>query len=377
MIAIVLEDGLSNGMVRQMLFNQINLDISHIQIHKAGFNSYKIVKNYMPDYKSVESILKANPEVEAYSERVFANGIISSANNSSGVIIYGIEPDKEAKVSIIKKSIIQGRYLGGGIREIIISKKLAEKLGVELGEKVVAMSNTLKGDISSDAFRVVGIFETSSSDFDKMVVYINAKAEQEMLGIGDNFHEIAIITKDYNKVNSVKQELEKKLEKRYEVYTYRDMLPMLIYQMDIYKETMMILNIIIGLALIFGIINTMLMSVFERIRELGVLMAIGMKNSKIYLMILFESFILGIIGTFAGLICGLLLDIPLAHSGINLSLFSAGLDSFGIGAIIYPVLSPGNLLNAVIFIPFVAVIGALYPAYKAIKLEPVHAIHYV
>ena len=128
MIAIVLEDGLSNGMVRQMLFNQINLDISHIQIHKAGFNSYKIVKNYMPDYKSVESILKANPEVEAYSERVFANGIISSANNSSGVIIYGIEPDKEAKVSIIKKSIIQGRYLGGGIREIIISKKLAEKL---------------------------------------------------------------------------------------------------------------------------------------------------------------------------------------------------------------------------------------------------------
>ena len=88
--AIVLTDGLSNGMMRQMLFNQINLDISHIQIHKEGFNNNKIIKNYIPDYKHVDSLLNKNPEVKAYSKRVFATGILSSANNSSGVIIYGI-----------------------------------------------------------------------------------------------------------------------------------------------------------------------------------------------------------------------------------------------------------------------------------------------
>ncbi len=377
LIAIVLSDGLSNGMMRQMLFNQVNLDISHIQIHKAGFNSNKIVKNYVPDYKHVESVLNKDQEVEAYSKRVYATGIISSANNSSGVIIYGINPAAEAKVSVIKSSIINGRYLGNGRREIIIGKKLAEKLGVEVGDKIVAMANTIKGDIGSDAFRIVGIFRTSSSEFDKMTVYVNAGAEQEMLGIGDNYHEFAVITKDYNKVTSVKKSLEEQLGSGYEVYTYRNMLPMLIYQMELYKESMMILNVIIGLALIFGIINTMLMSVFERIREFGVLMAIGMKNSRLYLMIVFEAFILGVIGTFAGLICGLLLDIPLAHSGINLSIFSAGLESFGIGAIIYPVLSIGNLINSILFMPLVAVVGALYPAYKAIKLEPIYAINYV
>ena len=375
--AIVLTDGLSNGMMSQMLFNQINLDVSHLQIHKNGFDRNKIVKNFIPDYKHVESTLQTNPEVEAYSKRVFATGILSSASNSSGVIIYGINPDEESKVSIVKSSIINGKYLGSGKREIIIGKKLAEKLGVEVGDKIVAMSNTLKGDIGSDAFRIIGIFQTSSSGFDKMTVYVQALTEQEMLGIGDNYHEFAVIAKDYTKINLVKNNVETKLGSDYEVFTYRDLLPMLIYQMELYKESMMILNVIIGLALIFGIINTMLMSVFERIREFGVLMAIGMKNSRLYLMIVFEAFILGIFGTFVGLICGLLLDIPLAHSGINLSIFATGLESFGVGAVIYPVLSIGNLINAVLFMPFVAVVGALYPAYKAIKLEPIYAINYV
>ena len=201
--AIVLTDGLSNGMMRQMLFNQINLDISHIQIHKSGFNNNKIVKNFIPDYKNVEFVLQKNPGVEAYSKRVFATGILSSANNSSGVTIYGIVPSEEAKVSIIKSSIIDGKYLGSGKREIIIGKKLADKLGVEVGDKVVAMANSSKGDIASDAFKIIGIFQTSNSEYDKMTVYVQAATEQDMLGIGDNYHEFAVITKDYNKVASI------------------------------------------------------------------------------------------------------------------------------------------------------------------------------
>ena len=376
-VAIVFSDGLSNGMMRQMLFNQINLNISHIQIHKEGFNNNKIVKNFIPDINKVQSVLEKDPSVKAFSKRVFASGILSSANNSSGVLIYGVIPSEESKVSVVKSSIVKGKYLGGGKREIIIGKKLAEKLGVGIGDKVVAMANTLSGDIGSEVFRVEGIFRTSSSDFDKMTVYIPAATEQEMLGLGNKYHEVAIITKDYNKVTEIKKNLASQLGSKYEILTYRDLLPMLIYQMDLYKESMMILNIIIGLALIFGIINTMLMSVFERIREFGVLMAIGMKNNRLYLMIVFEAFIIGVLGTLVGLGIGLLLDIPLAHSGIDLSMFSVGLESFGVGAIIYPVLSIGNIINTVIFMPFVAVAGALYPAYKAIKLEPIYAINYV
>ena len=377
LVAIIISDGLSNGMIGQMLFNQINLNISHIQIHKKGFNNNKVVKNYIPDYKKVEQVLKNDPSIKAYSKRVFVTGILSSANNSSGVMIYGIDPAEEENVSIVKNSIIEGSYLTNNKRDIIIGKKLAEKLEVEVGDKVVAMANTIKGNIGSEVFRIVGIFRTASSEFDKMAIYIPAATEQNMLNVGDKYYEFAVITKDYGNVDQVQKNLEAKLGSSYEVLSYKDLLPMLIYQIELYKETMWILNVIIGLALIFGIVNSMLMSVFERIREFGVLMSIGMKNSRIYSMIVTEAFIIGIVGTIAGLIIGLLLEIPLAHTGIDLSIFSTGLEAFGIGTVIYPVLSIGNIIMSLLFMPFVAVLGALYPAYKAIKLEPIYAIYYV
>jgi putative ABC transport system permease protein len=377
LVAIIISDGLSNGMIGQMLFNQINLNISHIQIHKRGFNGNKVVKNYITDYKQVDEVLKDDPFIKAYSKRVFVTGILSSANNSTGVMIYGIDPAEEAKVSIIKNSIIEGAYLTNNKRDIIIGKKLAEKLEVGIGDKVVAMANTLKGDIGSDVFRIVGIFRTASSEFDKTSIYIAAAAEQNMLNIGNKYYEYAIIINKYEDVDKVQKNLENKLGEDYEILSYRDLLPMLIYQIEIYKETMWILNLIIGLALIFGIINSMLMSVFERIREFGILMSIGMKNSKIYLMVVVEAFIIGIIGTIAGLVIGLLLEIPLTHTGIDLSIFSTGLEAFGIGTIIYPMLSAGNIILSSLFIPFIAILGALYPAYKAIKLEPIYAIYFL
>ncbi len=377
LVAIVLTDGLSNGMIGQMLFNQINLNIAHIQIHKKGFSNDKTVKNFIPDYNKVESVLNNNPSIKTYSRRVIVEGVLSSANNSSAVNIYGIHPDEEAHVSVIKRSIIEGAYPASGKREIAIGKKLADNLGVGIGDKVVAMTNTLNGDIGTDVFRVIGIFTTASSDFDKTVVYLPVRTVQEMLNFGDRYNEFAILTINYEKVAAVQKDLEKKLGNDYEVLTYRDLLPMLIYQIDLYKETFIILDLIIGLALIFGIINVMQMSVFERINEFGVLMSIGMRNSKLFGMIVIEGFIIGIIGTILGMAAGILVDIPLSHTGINLGFFSAGMESFGIGNIIYPVLSISNLINTVIFIPFIAAAGALYPAYRAIKLEPVYALNYV
>jgi len=377
LVAIIFSDGLSNGMISQMLYNQINLNISHIQIHKKGFNNNKVVKNYIKDYSEVETVLKNDQSIKAYSKRVFVTGILSSANNSSGVMIYGIDPKEEAKVSVVKSSIISGSYFTNSKRDIIIGKKLSEKLEVEVGDKVVAMANTLKGDIGSEVFRIVGIFKTASSEFDKMTIYIPASTEQEMLNIGDKYYEYAVITKNYDDVDRVQKNLREKLGNDYEVLSYKDLLPMLIYQVELYQETMWILNLIIGLALIFGIINSMLMSVFERIREFGVLMSIGMKNSRIYLMIVTEAFIIGIVGTIFGLLIGVLIEIPLTHTGIDLSIFSSGLEAFGIGTVIYPVLSIANIFMSSLFMPFVAILGALYPAYKAIKLEPIYAIYYV
>ncbi len=198
-----------------------------------------------------------------------------------------------------------------------------------------------------------------------------------MLQYGDRVSEFAVISTTPDKNRTIKRDLSNTLGTDYEVLTYQELLPLLVLQIDVYKESIFIFYAIIAIAMIFGIINTMLMSVFERIQEFGVLMAIGMKNSRVFAMVLIEAFILGAFGTIIGFIVGYLLYLPLSHSGVDLAMFSAGLEAFGAGTVIYPVLTLESILSALLVIPFISVIGAVYPAVKAIRLEPVEAIRYV
>ena len=376
-VAIIFLDGLMNGMLYQMLFNQVSSTIAHIEIHKNGFNDNKSVQNFIPDNEIIEKTIQEEPGVKYYSRRVISFGLLSSASNSSGVYIYGVNPPEEINVSSISNSIIEGNYLSGSDREIVIGQGLADKLDVSLGDKVVAMTNRDDGKIGSDLFRVTGIYKSFSSEFDKSYIYIPIQNAQTMMNIGDNIYEFALILNDYKNAQAVTNDLRSRLSYDYEVLSYRDILPLLIIQLDLYKQSAFIITFIVSLALIFGIINTMLMAVFERINEFGVLMSIGMSSSKIFLMIVWEAFILGVIGTIAGFVIAMLLHLIVSNTGINLSMFAASLDSFGLGATIYPQLLIENIINTLVTIPFISVLGAIYPAYKAIKLEPVYALRYV
>ena len=239
------------------------------------------------------------------------------------------------------------------------------------------MSNTTEGDVGSDLFRITGLFRTFSSEFDKTNVYIPLKSAQRLLGIGDNIYEFAIVANHYQNASLIASSISKQIGSKYEVFSYKDILPFLVLQIDMYGQLSFVITLIVSLALIFGIINTMLMAVFERVREFGVLMSIGMKNKKIFSMILLEALILGIFGTVIGTLSGLIIQLPLIHTGINLSLFAQSLNSLGVGAIIYPIISPENTFVTFITIPIVTVLGAIYPAVKAIRLQPVYALHYV
>lgn len=376
-VALIIMDALSIGMVKQMLENQIGSHVSHIQVHKSGFNDNKIIQNYLPNSNQVEEVLQNTDGIKYYSPRVLTFGLLSSATNSSGVYLVGINPEKEEEVTKIKRSIVDGDYLSGKEHEIVIGKKLAEKLGVELGDKVVAMASTLKGTVGSDVFRIVGLYQTYSSEFDKTTIYIPVDNAQRMLEMGEQITEFAMIVENIKMLDQIKASIKSKLDENYEVFTYRDLLPLLVMQIDLYKETIWIFYLIVGIAMIFGIINTMLMSVLERIQEFGVLMAIGLRNNKLFIMIILEAFLLGILGSVFGVIVGVIIYYPLSISGIDLSVFSEGLTAFGSGTIIYPVLTSMSVFNAVIIIPVVAVLGALYPAYRTVRLQPVTAIRHV
>ena len=377
-ISIFFLEGVTNAFLNQMLYNQISLSTSHIQIHKKGFIDNKTIQNYIPSQDVVESVLNAQSGIDSYSKRGVTFGLLSSAENSSGIYLFGIKNEMESKVSKIKSSVTSGEYLSGETGEMLIGKKLADKLNVQIGDKVVAMANELDGSIGSDVFRIKGIFETENSEFDRSNIFINLSQFESMLSLDNKVHEFAIILDNPQNANLIRDQIITKLNNSsYEVQTYEQLLPLLILQIELSKEATIVFNLIIGLALIFGIINSMLMSVFERINELGILLAIGMKTTKLFTMILLESFLLGCLGTVVGSSIGGVIIVLLNKSGLNLSLFAESLNSYGIGAILYPTVNITQVSSVLIMIPLISIIGAVYPAYKAIKLQPVEAIRYV
>jgi len=375
--ATILTDTLSMGMIFQIFDNQIGSHIGHLQIHRKGFHDNMVVQNFIPDAGAVDRALDGEPSISAYSRRVVLFGLLSSANTSSGISIIGIEPDREERITKIRASIVSGRYLTGSPNEIVVGHNLADKLGVGLGDKVVALSSTLDGHVGSDVFRIVGVFETFSSEFDKVYVYIPLEGAQRLVGLGERISEFAILTSDRKTVGLAQDALRRILGDSFEVLSFIDLIPLILVQIDMYQQSMIVFYAIIGIALILGIVNTMLMSVFERIQEFGVLMAVGLSNGKIFLMIILEALYLGLIGTAAGFVVGYLIYLPLASYGIDLSAFSEGLKSFGTGTVIYPVLTTTGIINALFLIPLMTVVGALYPAFKAIRLQPITAIRYV
>ena len=373
----MVSDGLSIGMIRQMLENQIGSHVSHIQIHATGFHANPVIQTSIADVSRVENALRGTAGVRTWSRRVNTFGLLSSAHSSSGGLIIGVEHDREATVTSIRSSLMEGRYLDGSPHEAVIGRRMAEKLGVGLGDKIVAMASTPNGDVGSDLFRVVGIYQTVSSEFDKVHMFAELAGTQTMLDLDVRVLEYAVTVENLDQVEQVKQRLQQTLGAEFEVLSYRDLLPMLVYMVDMYGQMMLVLYVVIGLAMIFGIINAMLMSVFERIQEFGVLMAVGMKNSMVFRMVMSEALLLSAIGTAAGLCVGILAVLTLGAVGIDLGMFTEGLHSFGVGAVIYPRLTGSSILSVIVVIPLTAMLGALYPALKATRLQPVTAIRYV
>ncbi len=373
-IAMFLTDAISIGMMQQMLTNQIGADAGYIQIHQKGYHRDPALKNSITDTAPVRAALARDSSAYVVSERLRTFGLVSSAYNSAGVSIVGIIPREEKRVTTVHEYVVKGTYLTANPGDIIISTATAEKLKVGLGDKVVIMASRVGGSVGSEACRVVGLFETFDSGFDQTHVYIPIQTERQMLDAPGRVSEFVVNPLDPKQTDAVAERLRSELPAGFEVMTYKQMLPLLVMQIQLYNQTIYIFYAIIAFALIFGIVNTMLMAVMERTHEFGVDMAIGMSHKRIFTMILTEAFYLGAIGTVVGLAISFGIYIPLSHSGWNLAMFSESLKSIGVGTTIYPVIHASSLINTAIIIPLAAVVGAIYPALRAIKLQPVEAI---
>jgi putative ABC transport system permease protein len=370
----LLSGALMMGMGESIVNTAIDRNLSHIQIHNKNYLMEKELTNFIPNAQDVMSQVQNMNGVKAVSGRTLIEGMASSPTSGYGVKIVGIKPDAAKKVTNINKKIIEGSYFGTDYRnQMVIGQKLAKRLNLKLHSKIVLSFQGLDGSIVYIACRIVGIYKTESALFDEMNVFVEQTDLFRVLNTKPIIHEIAIRAVSSKAMLVIDQALKSRFP-NLAVQNWKEIAPEIAFLSLTMENFTYLFVAIILFALLFGITNTMLMSVVDRIRELGVLIAVGMKKAKVAMMILLETIFLSITGGFLGILLGGLSILYFSFSGINLSAFSSSVESFGSSAVLYPFLPAVMYITLTIMIIFAANIAALIPAWKAIHIHPSEAI---
>ncbi|MDX9930490.1 MAG: ABC transporter permease [Bacteroidales bacterium] len=363
------------GWVNQRIDAVIGTEISHIQLHQADFLATQEVHDYMPDASEVAAALSGSAGVKAVSSRILTTCMIATAETGTGVMLTGINPALEREITNIHELITEGSYFEEErANQIVIGEKLAKKLRAGVRSRVVVTLTEMDGTLTGGAFRVAGIYRSANSAYDEMKAFVRDTDLRNLIKLEEGAaHEIAVLMSE----NGSEQEFAGIVGGSYpdrSVMTWTQLLP----EMELMNESMNLMMyifiIIILLALGFGIVNTMLMVVLERVKELGMLMAVGMNRLKVFVMIVTETVLLCLTGGVIGIIIAVVLTALTAKTGIDLSFWSEGLNSLGFDAVIYPEIGLSQLLVVAFLVALTGVLAALYPARKAIRLRPAEAL---
>jgi ABC-type lipoprotein release transport system permease subunit len=360
----------------QMVDNYTGLLTGHIQIHQEGFQKRMSLQKSIENPANIDRVLDGNRNVIEFSHRIKDYVLISSAEHSSGVMLIGVQKDKEPRVTELNERIREGTFLKDD-KHIVIGKDLADYLDVRLEDKVIIMAQGYDGSLASAAYRISGLLDTASADIDKGIALITLPAAQDLLVMNGMISEIAIRVKSHEYVDRIADDIISNLRvDGLEVLTWKQISPILVQWIQFDIGFINVILLIVLLVVAFGILNTLLMGILERIREFGIMLALGTGRLQIVQMVLFESVILGITGVIAGYILGTGLSVYFAINGVNLTAFATALNDYYTGSIIYTRLSPGYMLYYGFIVLLTSVLVSVYPSWKAANLKPVEAIHH-
>ncbi len=372
----VISGAFFKGMADQRIQKVIKTELSYIQVHNPGFEQTSDFANFISNAEEIDDSILKIPNVVGVSRRMSIESMAASAETASGVLISGIFPEDEKTVTSISSKLIDGKYFEGIARNpVVIGKKLAEKLNVKVRSKIILTIQDLENNITSGAFRVAGIYSTDNNMFDEANIFVRFSDLQKLTNFPiDGAHEIAINIDDNNNLASVLTAVKDVTGNKLDVKSWKELSPEMNYLTEAMDMYMYIFIIIILMALLFGIINTMLMVVMERTKEIGMLMAIGMNKIKVFSMIVFESVMLSLTGGIVGIIIGAISAKFGETHPIDLSIWAQGYQQLGYDVFVYTSLDPEMLINVTVLVILTGIIAAIYPAYKALKNDPADAL---
>ncbi|MCF7453948.1 FtsX-like permease family protein [Vibrio sp. A1-1] len=380
LMGVVAMIGFMNGLVDSMIKNAIAWQTSHLQVHQKSYLNNPDLSDTITNYQTITAALAAHQDVKAVSARFLADGMIASARSTRGVRINGINIEQEQSITPLKSHVIDGEWLNEvGRNPILISQKTANRLKLRVGSKVVLTLSDIKGDVSGAAFRVRGIFKTPSTTFDDGNVYVR-KVDLETIAGLSGAHEIGVLlnsneTKQLESAEAFTLSiLPQANREQLVVRKWQDIQPLLATMMSSMDISNQIMLVVFVLAMTLGIINIMLMSVFERTREFGVLMAVGMQQHKIRTLIILETLFLGLSGCALGLLGSAVMLKILSITGLSLGALADGLGAYGVDTLLYPRVSFYEYQLIIVAIFVASLFAALYPARQILKHRPTDAM---
>ena len=364
---------MSYGLNEERMNNAVETYLSHIQIHNNLFREDYNIKHTINNLDNIENVLNQDERVVSYTKRIILNGMLSNSNGSYGIQIKGVNPETEKNVTNTHEKLIEGEYFNSKRdNTILVGKKLADKLNLNLKSKVVITFQDEFNELTSLLYRVEGIFKSGNSRYDESNVFVKNLSITKNLPSFTGIHEIPILLTDIELRSSVKKDLIQ-LSQNNIVETWDDISKDLAYANEMLAAVLYIFMMIILIGLSFGIVNTMLMAILERKKEIGMLMSIGMNRYKIFLMICFETTFLSMIALPFGIISSYLIVEYYSVVGIDLSIVEAGLENFGVGTRLYLKVPQEQYVIVSIMVFMISIISSIFPSLRALKINPVEA----
>lgn len=377
---MLLYQGLIVGFEQAIYGNAIQLLGGNIQIHAQGFTEQTNQNPLIPlqDDQEVIAVASKQPQVVTASRRIITGGLVSSHKGAFGVSIVGVEPEKEQQVNLVAQTVAAGRYLKPADQDnIFIGRGLADALDIRVGERIILVGRTSHNQMRRRTMTVVGIYDVGLPDVEKRTVYISLNEAQELYGLPGQSTEVMVSLQKLGQEDAVIAAIQPQLV-NYEIDTWKTSFPELEQTIAMKSAVMDMFGIILFLISGIGILNLLMMAVYERSREIGVLGALGLKARQITLLFLLEGALIGLVGVAFGVVLGVGINFLLGYVGIDFSQFTSITEYTAlISGRIYPTLGLEKLPQYTITAVVIAVLAAYYPAYEAAHKEPAKALHFV
>ncbi|OGO37853.1 MAG: hypothetical protein A2W35_03055 [Chloroflexi bacterium RBG_16_57_11] len=371
---LILMASFINGEMSNAMDTTIQLQSGHLQLRAQNYDERKASlkwENLIEDPTKVAGQISALEPVVAAAPRLFASGIATARDQTAGVKIVGIDPGSVTN-DPYREGLVSGEYLAPDDREgILIGRPLAEKMGLDVGDQIDLTANTSNGDVSEQLFTIRGIYSTQTRVFDSAIVFLPLAKAQAMTGTENHASTIFVLLKDKDQTDAVVNALQTSNNK---ILTWTKMNEVIIQTENMANSYMSLFYLIVLAVTATVIINTLIMAVFERTREIGILAAIGMKGRRIMAIFLAESSILAVGGILLGLVLGYLAVAYLERNGFYVGNMAVGGGGFLIRDTVYAKFTLEGTINLSIMAFVITLLAGLYPAMMAARMEPVEAL---